>query len=185
MLSTMTDDGLDRYLYAQRFYFLAEQCRNVMQKSLAGILKAHDLSHSQHLVLLILRYAGFSGREVISTDIAYLLGLEKHTITGVVDKLVERDLVARARSTTDRRIVHLRLTEAGADLAQRVHRETMSHIAAAPDDVASEFPAMCDLLQKLRNHVADSSDQPGETYEHAFGTLLVEGQDAFAKDEPR
>ena len=177
----MSNDDLNSYLYAQRFYFIAEQCLNIMQKNLTKTLRQHDLNHSQHLVLLVLRYAEFSGRDVISTDIAYLLGLEKHSITTVVDKLVHRDLVERKRSTDDRRVIHLELTLAGRDLAAEVHGQTMGAISTVPDHAQDEFARMCDFLPSLRAHIATSSGQPADAYDRAYRSLLLDGQDAFLR----
>ena len=177
----MHEDDLSTYLYAQRFYFIAEQCLNIMQKSLTKTLRQHDLNHSQHLVLLVLRYAEFSGREVISTDIAYLLGLEKHSITTVVDKLVHRDLVERERSTDDRRVIHLTLTPAGRDLAAEVHGQTVGPVSEVPDHAQDEFARMCDFLPALREHIATSSGQPSDAYDRAYRSLLLDGQNAFLR----
>lgn len=177
----MSNDDLSSYLYAQRFYFIAEQCLNIMQKSLTRTLRQHDLNHSQHLVLLVLRYAEFSGRDVISTDIAYLLGLEKHSITTVVDKLVHRDLVERERSTNDRRVIHLKLTLAGRDLAAEVQSETVGVVSTVPDHAQDEFVRMCDFLPSLRAHIATSSGQPSDAYKRAYQSLLIDGQAAFLR----
>jgi len=174
----MSHDDERSYLYAQRFYFLAEQCRNIMQKNLTKTLRDHDLNHSQHLVLLVLRYAEFSGHDVISTDIANLLGLEKHSITSVVDKLSDRGLVIRERSMDDRRAVHLTLTESGRKVAAKVHSDTRGTLADAPHEVRDKFPELCDSLLLLRQHISESSDQPPRFYERAFQTLIVEGQEA-------
>lgn len=175
----MDIDKLESYLYAQRFYFLAEQCLNIMQKSLAGTLRRRGLTHTQHLILLVLRYAAFSGQDVISTDIAFLLGLEKHSITTVVDKLVASGLVVRRRSTADRRVIHLGLTPQGADVAAEVQAETMSDIASIPESGESEFVHMCDFLPDLRAHIARLSGQPAESYGRAYEALLLRGQSAF------
>ena len=178
----MSNEDLTSYLYAQRFYFIAEQCLNIMQKSLTKTLRQYDLNHSQHLVLLVLRYAEFSGREVISTDIAYLLGLEKHSITTVVDKLVERELVQRDRSTNDRRFIHLRLTTGGRDLAAEVHSQTMGAVSTVPEHGQDEIARMCEFLPSLRAHIANSSGQPSDAYARAYQSLLLDGQDAFLRN---
>lgn len=175
----MDIDKLEAYLYAQRFYFLAEQCLNIMQKSLAGTLRRRRLTHTQHLILLVLRYAAFSRQDVISTDIAFLLGLEKHSITTVVDKLVASGLVVRQRSTADRRVIHIALTSKGADLAAEVQEETMLDIASIPESGESEFVHMCDFLPDLRAHIARLSGQPAESYSRAYEALLLRGQGAF------
>lgn len=178
----MPESGLESYLYAQRFYFLAEQSLNIMQKNLLRILREYGINHTQHLILLVLRYAELSGNEVISTDIAYLLGLEKHSITTVVDKLVDRGLVVRDRSTKDRRVVHLGLTEEGRSLAAAIQERTVAEVSVVPDHAREEFAHMCEFLTTLRAHIASQADQSPQNYERAYRSLLLEGQAAFAKD---
>lgn len=179
----MDEDQFASYLYAQRFYFLAEQSLNIIKKSLAKILKNHDINHSQYLILLILRYAEHSGNEVMSTDVAYLLGLEKHSVTTVVDKLVEDGRVVRERSDRDRRVVHLTLTSEGRQIASRAQSETMETLAVVPEQAREEFAHMCDFLTTLRTYIADSSEQPATSYARAYDTLLIEGQAAFARSQ--
>jgi DNA-binding MarR family transcriptional regulator len=177
----MDEDRFASYLYAQRFYFLAEQSLNIIKKSLAKILRDHGINHSQYLILLILRYAEFSGNEVMSTDVAYLLGLEKHSVTTVVDKLVEDGRVVRERSDADRRVVHLRLTDEGRDIAGRAQAQTMETLAVVPEQARDEFAHMCDFLTTLRSYIAESSEQPAAFYARAYETLLIQGQEAFGR----
>lgn len=58
------------------------------------------------------------------TDLAQRAMLSPSTLTRVVDRLVERRLVGRDRSTADNRVVHASLTDAGrtrARAAARIH----------------------------------------------------------------
>lgn len=175
----MTDDELESYLYAQQFYFLAEQSLNIIQKNLSRLLRPRGLNHTQHLILLVLRYAELAGNDVNSTDIAYLLGMEKHSVTTVIDKLVASKLVNRDRSRDDRRIVHLTLSDKGRSLSAAVQGETMGAVSVVPEHAKEEFARMCAFLHELRDHIAERSDQPADAYRRAYDSLLIEGQDAF------
>ena len=53
-------------------------------------------------------------------ELARLLGLDKSSITGLVDRAERRGLVVRVPSTTDRRAVLVSLTKDGRSLASRV-----------------------------------------------------------------
>jgi len=58
------------------------------------------------------------------TDLAQRAMLSPSSLTRVVDRLVERQLVGRDRSTADNRVVHASLTDAGrtrARAAARIH----------------------------------------------------------------
>ena len=70
---------------------------------------AADLSLTQLRVLAILR-----DRRLRMTALADYLGLEKSTMTGLVDRAERRGLLARAPSPDDRRAVDVFLTPAGA-----------------------------------------------------------------------
>jgi DNA-binding MarR family transcriptional regulator len=76
----------------------------------------HDLSLTQLRVLGILR-----DRRLRITELADYLGLEKSTMTGLVDRAEKRGLLARAPSATDRRAVDVFITPAGEELAGPVY----------------------------------------------------------------
>ena len=50
---------------------------------------------------------------------------QNSTVTGIVDRMEREGLVRRERSTADRRVVHLRLSEKGARLAREIQVEPM------------------------------------------------------------
>jgi DNA-binding MarR family transcriptional regulator len=68
-----------------------------------------DLTMSQLKVVLLLFMTG----SVRMSDIASALGVSLATATGVVDRLVERDIVLRESQPEDRRVVLCRLSEKG------------------------------------------------------------------------
>jgi len=72
----------------------------------------HDLSLTQLRVMGILR-----DRRLRITALAEHLGLEKSTMTGLVDRAEKRGLLARAPSATDGRAVDVFITPAGEALA--------------------------------------------------------------------
>ncbi len=68
-----------------------------------------DLTMSQLKVVLLLFMTG----SVRMSNIASALGVSLATATGVVDRLVERDIVLRESQPEDRRVVLCRLSEKG------------------------------------------------------------------------
>ncbi len=56
-------------------------------------------------------------------DLARLLGLDKSSVTGLVDRAERRGLVRRNVNARDRRSYEVRLTPAGRSLGHRVARE--------------------------------------------------------------
>jgi DNA-binding MarR family transcriptional regulator len=74
----------------------------------------HDLSLTQFRVLSILR-----DRRSRMSELADYLGLDKSTISGLVDRAEKRGLIEREPSRDDRRAVDVFLTAAGAQLAEQ------------------------------------------------------------------
>ena len=74
----------------------------------------HDLSLTQLRVLAILR-----GRRVRMSELAEYLGLDKSTISGLVDRAEKRALLQRGPNPHDKRAVDVFLTPAGIRLADQ------------------------------------------------------------------
>jgi DNA-binding MarR family transcriptional regulator len=81
---------------------------------LTRIAAGHDLSLTQIRVLAILR-----DRRVKMSELAGYLGLDKSTITGLVDRAEKRGLLQRAPNPVDGRAVDVLLTAEGRELAER------------------------------------------------------------------
>jgi MarR family transcriptional regulator, lower aerobic nicotinate degradation pathway regulator len=81
---------------------------------LSSIAAEFDLSITQVRMLGILR-----DREPAMLELARVLLLEKSSVTGLVERAERRGLVTRTRSADDARVVHVRLTEHGHDVARR------------------------------------------------------------------
>ena len=90
----------------------------------------HDLSITQARLLGVLR-----DRTPAMNELARLLGLDKSSISGLVDRAERRGLVARIPSAEDRRAVLVGLTDEG--------RSLMSQAAAS---FGADLTAMLDLL---------------------------------------
>jgi DNA-binding MarR family transcriptional regulator len=81
---------------------------------LSRIGAEHDLSLTQLRVLGILR-----DRRIRMSELAGYLGLDKSTVSGLVDRAEKRGLVQRAPSPADGRAVEVFLTAAGTEFAER------------------------------------------------------------------
>jgi MarR family transcriptional regulator, lower aerobic nicotinate degradation pathway regulator len=74
----------------------------------------HDLSIIQTRLLGVLR-----DRTPTMNELARFLGLDKSSVTGLVDRAERRGLVARVPSATDRRAVLVSLTDEGRSFVSR------------------------------------------------------------------
>lgn len=84
----------------------------------------HDLSLTQLRVLAILR-----DRSARMSELAGYLGLDRSTISGLVDRAQRRGLLQREPDPEDARAVGVRLTPAGAVLARQGASEVASALA--------------------------------------------------------
>ena len=76
------------------------------------LLKETGLTTAQLIVLQSIRDLGEVTSRVLSLD----ANLSQSTITMILDRLEQKGLIERYRSTIDRRVVHARLTPAGIDI---------------------------------------------------------------------
>jgi len=104
----------------------------LVQGALAEIAGQHDLSIIQMRLLGVLR-----DRKPAMNELGRHLGLDKSSISGLVDRAQRRGLVTRTISAIDRRAVQVSITEAGRQLAEQVAAEFTERIgtlaAALPD----------------------------------------------------
>jgi DNA-binding MarR family transcriptional regulator len=101
----------------------------------------HDLSLTQLRVLAILR-----DRRLRMTALADYLGLEKSTMSGLVDRAEKRGLLERAPSTSDGRAVDVFLSPAGVELAGRLYVQVRTSLSPMLNELA---PAEQHRLQTL------------------------------------
>ena len=91
--------------------------------------------------IIALRLLGFHGQRTM-TNLAEEAGVAPATMTGIVDKLVARNLVGRQRSAEDRRVVEVTLTPKGeeafadsVELHMRLAREMLLAMNEQEQDV--------------------------------------------------
>ena len=105
----------------------------------------HDLSLTQLRVLGILR-----DRRVKVSELADYLGLDKSTVSGLVERAVRRGLLQRSRNTLDGRAVDVSLTAQGVELAERGATEIAQALAPMTDSLApAEARRLTGLLERL------------------------------------
>ena len=111
-----------------------------------NVLRPHDLTWTGFLVLWTL----WIWDSMETRDVAESVGISKGTLTGVAKTLAARGLIERIPSTADRRLVNLRLTDAGLDLMDRIYPEfnkTESHVVGDLD--ARDLETMTQALRTL------------------------------------
>jgi DNA-binding MarR family transcriptional regulator len=96
-----------------------------------------------------------AGRPCPPNYISERLIVSRATVTGVLDTLVKRDLVRREPHPTDRRMVLVHLTRAGARMADKVRRTVHRAEAEWMGPLNErERAQLTELLGKLQRYLA-------------------------------
>jgi len=117
----------------------------VVMGVLSRVAAEHQVSLTQMRVLGILR-----DRRLRMAELADFLGLERSTLSGLVDRAEERGLLRRRRSAADGRVVEVSMTPAGRRLARRAHAQVRRELAAETDRLdASERRTLTRILERM------------------------------------
>jgi MarR family transcriptional regulator, organic hydroperoxide resistance regulator len=87
---------------------------------------------------------------------------QNSTVTGIIDRMEREGLVRRDRSTTDRRVVHISLSEKGQKLAKQIQVEPMEIFRGALQslsqaDLRDLLRIMNKLQRYVRTHIAEGA----------------------------
>jgi MarR family transcriptional regulator, organic hydroperoxide resistance regulator len=79
---------------------------------------------------------------------------QNSTVTGIIDRMEREGLVRRERSTTDRRVVHIRLSDKGLKLAQKIQVEPMEIFRGALQSLSqADLKDLLRIMNKLQRAV--------------------------------
>jgi DNA-binding MarR family transcriptional regulator len=128
----------------------------------------NDLSLTQLRVLGILR-----DRRLRVTELAGYLGLDKSTMSGLIDRAERRGLVARGRDPHDGRAVEVYLTAAGHELMQRLFVVARRILAPQLDRLRPEQRGqLLGLLESLLEPTAPTEIPPSTGWYRSTTSLL-------------
>lgn len=127
----------------------------VLIAELSKVGSRSDLSLTQLRVLAILR-----DRRLRMSELADYLGLEKSTMSGLIDRAEQRGLVQRAPSDGDRRVVDVFLTPEGAALADRLRGDMVAWFRSLPQSLS---PSEQRRLHELLGALLDASGSASPT----------------------
>jgi MarR family transcriptional regulator, lower aerobic nicotinate degradation pathway regulator len=112
---------------------------------LSRVAAEQDLSLTQLRVLGILR-----DRKPTMADLAAYLGLERSTVSGLIDRAVQRGLLHKSTDPADGRSVRVSLTAQARRLESRIIAEIGELMAPMTDRLStSEQKRLTDLLAKV------------------------------------
>lgn len=116
------------------------------------LLEELGLTYPQYLVMLVMWEADREGIKPRVSDLGARLRLDSGTLTPLLKRLEQRDLLQRARLAEDERVVRLRLTNAGRALrakAANVPGRLMCGLDIEPERLLSLRKELRSLLEVL------------------------------------
>lgn len=149
------DVDYDALSIVSNVYRAASAIRRRMEQR---VLAPERLSWTAFVALWVLWIWG----EMEARHLAAEANVTKGTLTGVLDTLERRRLVARRRHDDDRRLVSIDLTDAGRELIARIYprfNEQESEIAAmiSAEDRAAVAAGLRDVVRELGNGSDDDA----------------------------
>lgn len=126
-------------------YTLAKEVVNLYRP----ILTELDLTYPQYLVMLVLWEEG----EQKVSDIGCKLNLETGTLTPLLKRLEQKQLIERRRNKEDERVVKINLTENGITMqkkAECVPGQIIQSLNISPD----KLEAFKEVVEEFLNHIS-------------------------------
>ena len=114
------------------------------------VARRANLTGPQLTVVKLLEHLG----SLSLTELSEKIRSQNSTVTGIIDRMEREGLVSRARSQEDRRVVHIHLTDKGAQLALDVAVEPMEIFRTAIEDLTpTETKELLKILTKIAKRV--------------------------------
>jgi DNA-binding MarR family transcriptional regulator len=126
--------------------YLSTESRRITKE----LARRADLTGPQLTVLKMLEGLG----DLSLSDLSERIRAQNSTVTGIIDRMEREGLVVRARSTEDRRVVHIKLTDRGAKIAAQIAVEPMEIFRTALESLsAGEMRDLLKILTKIARRV--------------------------------
>lgn len=107
-----------------------------------------DLNLTQERILMTVKNSG----QLPMVTIARAIGLEKGPFSQTVDKLEELSLLVRVRSTQDKRLIYLGLTDKGSAITSIIEESMEKHFSGKIEMLSTiEKEAFFQALEVLKN----------------------------------
>jgi MarR family transcriptional regulator, organic hydroperoxide resistance regulator len=115
-----------------------------------GMASQFGLTGPQLTVIKLLESLG----DLSLSSLSERIRAQNSTVTGIIDRMEREGLVRRERSTADRRVVFIRLSEKGAKLARQIEVEPMEIFRSALFSLSqADLRDLLRILNKLQKRV--------------------------------
>jgi len=152
----VNDDGQrDMDAIAETLLYLYTESRRIT-KGLAG---QYGLTGPQLAVIKMLEPVG----RLSLSELSEKIRARNSTVTGIIDRMEREGLVTRVRSKSDRRVVHIQLSQKGQELAANIPVEPVHIFRQALSELsAEEARVLLTILKRLVERVRKLVDLPPE-----------------------
>jgi MarR family transcriptional regulator, organic hydroperoxide resistance regulator len=128
-----------------------------------GMASQFGLTGPQLTVIKLLESFG----DISLSSLSERIRAQNSTVTGIIDRMEREGLVRRERSTSDRRVIYIRLSEKGARLARQIEVEPMEIFRGAlssltRDDVRELLRILTKMQKRVRARVSAAQPAPGK-----------------------
>lgn len=123
-------------------YVLAKETVNFYRP----LLEELDLTYPQYLVMLVL----WEEQEKTVSQLGDKLQLDSGTLTPLLKRLEQKELIVRARSKTDERVVNINLSNKGSEMKEKaisIPSKLLSSLNISTEDLAT----LKELINKILN----------------------------------
>jgi len=125
------------------------QAYSVHEKAIERSLQSAGINRSQFMALWALL---LSEQPLTPTDISNLIPIETQSVTTVLDRLEERELIVREHSKQDRRVIQLTLTAQGEQVVRQIAPAVITLITDVFGTLsASELQSLSCIAAKIRD----------------------------------
>ncbi len=115
-----------------------------------GMASQFGLTGPQLTVIKLLETFG----DLSLSSLSERIRAQNSTVTGIIDRMEREGLVRRERSTTDRRVVYIRLSDKGEKLAKNIQVEPMEIFRSALLSLSqADLRDLMRILTKLQKRV--------------------------------
>ena len=138
-------------LVPEKMQFIADMGRTSawLSNRYTNFLKPYGISPQQLNVLRVLRTAG---DWLAMNEVNDFLIIKSPNITRLADKLVTKELIKRDRSSKDRRVVYVQITNDGLELLAKIDIKHEGKLSDYMDSFTKEEAIlMTEILRKIRS----------------------------------
>lgn len=150
-----TRDGVDVDRILETLVYLYTESRRVTKER----ARHFGITGPQVTAIKVLESFG----ELSLTDLSARMSATNSTVTGIADRMERDGLVERVRSETDRRVIRIRLTDKGRELASQIPIASMALFADALRSLdEKDRRDLTRILRKLTDKVTELVGADGD-----------------------